>query len=344
MFKDILIRLMNHAHLSREEAYQAMKQILDGEATPSQISSFISIITFRGATTDELIGLTKAMRDYAQPLLINHSTPVVDTCGTGGGALKTFNVSTASAIVASSSGLRVAKHGNRAVTSQTGSADVLQELGIAVNLSPEEMAVSLDQHQMCFMFAPMYHQAMKHAAATRKEVGFRSVFNLLGPMTNPAGAKYQVIGVFDKQYSIKMAETLRELGSKHVLIVAAEDKLDEFSIASPTHVTELKDGHVSQYLIQPSDVGIQQVSNLQDIQVITPKESAETILDVLQGKNKGSAYDMICLNAGAALYVGNKVKNIGDGVLLAKELIDSGKAFTHYLKLSGGNKGVVRHA
>ncbi|WP_025026768.1 anthranilate phosphoribosyltransferase [Caldalkalibacillus mannanilyticus] len=333
MFKAMLAKMMERKNLTRDEAYLMMKEILSGNATPSQISCFISLVTFRGVEAEELIGLTEAMRDFAQILPVQTHYPIVDTCGTGGAGAKTFNVSTASALVASSTGLRVAKHGNRAVTSQTGSADVLQELGLEVDLTPEEMARCLEEYHMCFMFAPLYHQAMRFAATTRKEIGIRTVFNLLGPMTNPAGAKHQVIGVFDFKYSLIMAEALRELGSEHVLIVAAEDGLDEFSIASSTRVTELKDGEIRQYSIEPEDVGITRISSLESLRVSSPVQSAEVITRILRGEEKGSAYDMVCYNAGAALYVGKKVANIAEGVQLARQAIDSKQALEHYLKM-----------
>jgi anthranilate phosphoribosyltransferase len=342
MLKEALQKLMRKEELSRSDAYAVMTEILEGSATPSQISSFITLITFRGVCTEELVGLTQAMREHASPLIIDHSTPLVDTCGTGAAGVKTFNVSTASAIVASSSGLRVAKHGNRSVTSMTGSADVLQELGLRVDLTPEEIEQTLNQNQMCFMFAPIYHQAMKYAANTRKEIGFRSVFNLLGPMTNPAGAKNQVIGVFDPQYMLKMAETLKELGSEHVLVVIGEDGLDEISISAPTQVTELKNNQIKQFTITPEDVGLPRHS-VEEIQVKTPQESAGLIREVFQGTRKGAARDIIALNAGAALYVGKKVNSIAEGVQLAQQLIDSKAAYKHFLKMAE-IKEEVRHA
>jgi anthranilate phosphoribosyltransferase len=342
MLREALQKLMRKEELSRSDAYGVMTQILEGSATPSQISSFITLITFRGVSTEELVGLTQAMREHASPLVIDHTTPLVDTCGTGAAGVKTFNVSTASAIVASSSGLRVAKHGNRSVTSMTGSADVLQELGLRVDLTPEEIEHTLTQNQMCFMFAPIYHQAMKYAANTRKEIGFRSVFNLLGPMTNPAGAKNQVIGVFDPQYMLKMAETLKELGSEHVLVVIGEDGLDEISISAPTQVTELKNNKIQQFTMTPEDVGLPRHS-VEEIQVKTPQESAKLIREVFQGTRKGAAHDIIALNAGAALYVGKKVNSIAEGVQLAQQLIDSKAAYEHYLKMIE-IKEEVRHA
>lgn len=343
MFKEILGKLMNRAILSRDEAYGVMKEILNGNVTPSQISSFITLITFRGVETEELIGLTLAMREYAQRFPVRGNVPLVDTCGTGGAGAKTFNVSTASALVASSSGLKIAKHGNRAVTSQTGSADVLQALEIEVELEPAEMAKRLEAHHMCFMFAPLYHQAMKHAASTRKEIGFRTVFNLLGPMTNPAGAQFQVIGVFDPQYSRKIAETLKEVGSKHVLVVSSEDGLDEFSIASKTHVVELKDGAITSYDLEPEQVGLDRLDSISSLRVDSPTESAEVILRVLKGEDQGPAFDMICYNAGAALYVGQKVSSIKEGVQLAQELIQSRKAYEHYQRMRK-TRGALKNA
>lgn len=342
MLKSALQRLMQKEFLNREEAFKIMTSILNGEATPSQISSLITILSFRGIETEELIGLTLAMRTYSTTLDIDSSIPLVDTCGTGGSKAKTFNVSTVSAIVASSSGLYVAKHGNRAATSLTGSADVLQELGIPVELTPEEIKQRLINYHMCFMFAPIYHQAMRHAASTRKEIGFRSVFNLLGPLTNPAQAKRQVIGVYDHQYAIKMVEALRELGSEHVLVVTGKDGLDEFTLSTSTLVTELKNGAITEYELNPEEVGLTYRS-LEGIQVKTPQESAQIIRYILQGLNKSAAYDIVAYNTGAALYVGGKVTSIKEGVKLAKELIDSGKAYEHYNKMTN-LEGAVRHA
>lgn len=343
MFKEMLKKLIVHHELEREEAYECMTQILSGVVSPAQLSSFISILSYRGVSTEELIGLIQAMRAHSLPLVLEQDyEPIVDTCGTGAGGLKTFNVSTASALVASASGIKVAKHGNRAVTSQTGSADVLQELGVTVDLTPSDIKAALKQHSMCFMFAPIYHQALKYAATTRQEIGFRSIFNLLGPLTNPAGAKYQVIGVFDRQYSKKMAEALKELGSKHVLIVHGADGLDECTLATETFVTELLDGCIREYRLIPEEVGLRRTS-MRDLQVQSSAQSAQLILDVLRGERQDEAKDLICFNAGAALYVGQKAPTIVAGVEMAKALIDSGRAFKHYLALVSDSKE-VRHA
>lgn len=343
MFKDALRKLMNHQQLEREETYECMAQILGGLVTPAQISSFISILSFRGVGVEELLGMIQAMRDHALPLSIDQKQPIVDTCGTGAGGVKTFNVSTASALVASASGLRVAKHGNRAVTSKTGSADVLHELGIKVDLTAEEIKAALEKQSMCFLFAPIYHQAMKFAAAARQEIGFRSVFNLLGPLTNPAGAKYQVIGIFDQQYGLKIAQALQELGSKHVLIVHGLDGLDEFTLATETKVVELLDGKIREYFIAPESVGLKR-SSLKNISVQSPQQSAELIKAVIRGERTDEARDIICLNAGAALYVGQKAASLEEGVRLAQELIGSGQVNEHYQSIIQSHKEVLPHA
>ncbi|WP_202079999.1 anthranilate phosphoribosyltransferase [Caldalkalibacillus salinus] len=342
MLKPFLKVLIEKEYLTQEEAYLAMTTILEGKATPSQLSSFISILSFRGIKTHELTGLTQAMRDYGRTIPLKEGEPVVDTCGTGASGVKTFNVSTASAIVAASSGLKIAKHGNRSVTSQTGSADVLEELGIPVEQTTEQIQASFAQHSMCFMFAPIYHQAMKHASTTRKEIGFRSIFNLLGPLTNPAGAMRQVIGVFDPTYGKRMAETLQHLGSEHVLIVHGTDGLDEFTVSGETKVTELKAGSIKEYELRPEDVGLE-VSAISDIRADSPQHSATMIREVLDGSRTDAAKDIVAYNAGAALYVGGKATNMREGVALAQSLIESGKAKEH-LQHMVQERGAIKHA
>jgi anthranilate phosphoribosyltransferase len=342
MLKQALKRVMNKEVLTEEECYNVMLEILQGKATDAQISSFISLLTFRGVEVDELIGLTRAMRELATPVKLNLNTPVIDTCGTGGDGAKTFNVSTAGAIVAASAGVPVAKHGNRAASSLSGSADVLEVLGLPVEIEPSAIVKAIERFNMCFMFAPLYHQAMKYAAGPRKEIGFHTVFNLLGPLTNPAGTRHQVIGIYDHHYSEKMAETMRRLGAEHVLIVHGEDGLDEFSVSAPSLVTELKDGQLKNYRISPEDVGLHRHS-LSDVQVNTPAESAAKILAVLRGEDTEAAHDIVCFNAGAALYVGQKADSLVEGVQLARELIRSGQAYRHYQNMVD-NSEVLRYA
>lgn len=342
MLKKALKKVIDRQVLTEQESYEAMIDILQGKATEAQISSFISLLTFRGVEVDELIGLTRAMREMAAPVDLQVERPVIDTCGTGGDGAKTFNVSTASAIVAASAGVPVAKHGNRAASSLSGSADVLEVLGLPVEIEPAAIKKAIKQFNMCFMFAPLYHQAMRHAAKPRKEIGFHTVFNLLGPLTNPAGVKHQVIGVYDYQYSEKMAQTLMQLGSEHIIIVSGEDGLDEFSISATSRVTELVNGRLKQYQLSPEDVGLKRYP-LSAVQVNTPQESAAVILAVLKGEERGAPHDMVCFNAGAALYVGQKAASISEGVDLAKELIRSGQAYRHY-QMMLQQKEVLRYA
>lgn len=332
MFKKYLKKLMEQQCLTEEESYLLMQEILNGQATDAQISSFIAVLTFRGVEVEELTGMARAMRDKTMQVSIPLDAPVVDTCGTGGDGANTFNISTVSAIVAASGGVLVAKHGNRASSGTSGSADVLEMLGLPVEMAPEDMSKALREYSMCFMYAPIYHQAMKHAARSRREIGCRTVFNLLGPLTNPAFTRHQVIGLFDDRYSFKVAQTLYRLGAEHLLIVNGEDGLDELSVSAPTRVTELKDGKISRYTVVPEDVGLRR-HPLQAIQIKTPQESANLILSVLSGQNKGAAYDIVCFNAGAAIYVGQKAETLAEGVDQARQLIDSGRAYQHYLRM-----------
>lgn len=327
MFKAILNKLINGEALSRIEAEQAMQAILSSQASSAQIASFISIMSFRELVFEELLGLTQAMRGYAERIEQLEDLDAVDTCGTGASKLKTFNISTASALLTAAAGQPVAKHGNRAVTSHTGSADVLQALGIETQLGPKAIRDALESFNMCFMFAPLYHEAMKHAAITRREIGFRSVFNLLGPLTNPAGVKRQVIGVFSERYAEIMLQVLQATGAVHVLIVHGEDGLDEFTLGGSTTIYELKHGEIITYSLSPADVGLQQ-ANMHALRVKDATESAELITRIVKGDVRGPARDIVLFNAGAALYVGGRVESIRDGVLLAQQTIDSGQAAT----------------
>lgn len=342
MLKEALKKVMDKKILSEEESYRAMMDILQGRATAAQIGCFMSLLTFRGVEVEELVGLTRAMREMATPVQLEMDGPVIDTCGTGGDGAQTFNVSTASALVAASAGVPVAKHGNRAASSLSGSADVLEVLRLPVEVDPEGIKRAIKQFNMCFMYAPLYHKAMKYAAGPRKEIGFRTVFNLLGPLNNPAGTRHQVLGLYDHSYSEKIAQTLKHLGAEHILIVTGEDGLDELSVSAPSLVTELRDGQVRQYRLTPEEVGLR-CHPLSHVQVKTPTESASLILAVLKGEEKGAAYDMVCLNSGAALYVGQKAKSLAEGVELAKELISSGQAYAHY-RYMVENQGAIRYA
>ncbi|KMJ59754.1 anthranilate phosphoribosyltransferase [Bacillus sp. LL01] len=325
MFKAYLTKLIDGANLTTEEAERAMDLMMNGEVTSSQIASFISILRFRGETVEEMLGFTKAMRGHMKPLAYEH-THLIDTCGTGGDGASTFNISTASAIVAASGGAKVAKHGNRAVSSSSGSADVLEQLQLPVQQTLEEATRNLKDKGMSFLFAPIYHGAMKHAVAPRKEIGFRTIFNLLGPLANPVRCKKQVIGVFSADYAFKMAEVLNELGSEHVLIVAGHDGLDEITVTAETHVVEVNRGKISSYTIAPEDFGFDR-GRLEDLQVANSMQSAHLIKQIFQNKATGSAKNIVCLNAGAALYVSGIVETLHQGVELARQLIETNKPY-----------------
>lgn len=334
MLKQLLRSCMEGQTLSESEAEKAMDEIMAGNATPSQIASLLTILRFRGETVEEMLGFVRSMRSHS--ITIDASgLDIIDTCGTGGDDLKTFNISTATAIVLSSMGVPVAKHGNRAVSSKSGSADVLEKLGIQTQHTPEEASQSLLENQLCFLFAPLYHQSMKHAVAPRKEIGFRTIFNLLGPMTNPANAKRQLLGVYDHEFAKKMAETVAILGTERTLLVTGAEGLDELSITNESTVIEVNGSDQQIYTISPEDVGLERGS-LEEIQVSTPAESASVIRSVLKGEANPSAQGIVTLNAGAALYVSGRVDSIESGVKAVKEAFEVGDVYRHFLVLSKG--------
>lgn len=333
--KQALDVTINHQDLSTEQMISVMRQIMLGEATPAQIGGFLVALRMKGESLDEIEGATIVMRELAAKVTVSGDF-LVDTCGTGGDGSDLFNVSTASAFVVAAAGGRVAKHGNRSVSSSTGSADVLEAAGISLDLTPDQVAECINSIGIGFMFAPSHHSAMKHAIGPRKELGQRTIFNMLGPMTNPASVKSQVIGVFNEALCKPIAEVLKRLGSKHVLVVHAQDGLDEMSLATSTHIAELKNGEVMEYKVTPEDLGINSQS-LIGLTVESADESLALIVDALgqqtteQGKK---AADMLALNAGAALYVSGVADSIQAGVLLAKQVITSGAALQkmHELK------------
>ncbi|WP_078428493.1 anthranilate phosphoribosyltransferase [Alkalihalobacterium alkalinitrilicum] len=331
MFKEILQKCIQGEQLTEKEATSAMDEIMSGAATHSQIASLLTVLRFRGETLDEMVGFAKSMKQHSISIPHNEKG-VIDTCGTGGDHAKTFNISTATAIVLSSLGVTVAKHGNRSVSSKSGSADVLEQLNIQIQTSPEEAAVVLKEKKMSFLFAPLYHVAMKNVAIPRKELGFRSIFNLLGPLTNPANAEAQLIGVFDEKHGAIMAKTLRELGVKRAMLVTGAEGLDEISISTNTFVTELKEGEISQYVLTPEDVSLPR-GPLTDIQVNSPKESAEIILNVFQGGNNETARNIVAFNAGAALYIANKVSSIEEGVKEVTKAIANKTVYEQFINL-----------
>lgn len=321
--------------LSRADMASVMKSIMTGEATPAQIGGFLVALRMKGETVAEITGAAQVMRELATPVSIN-AEHLVDTCGTGGDGANLFNVSTASAFVVAACGAKVAKHGNRSVSSSTGSADVLESAGVVLGLQPEQVARCVEEVGVGFMFAPAHHSAMKHAIGPRKELAMRTVFNMLGPMTNPAGVKRQVIGVFDQALCRPMAEVLQTLGSEHVLVVHAADGLDELSLACPSHVAELHEGEVKEYLIKPEDVGLH-TQSLVGLSVETAEESLALINDALGKRTTPEAQkaaDMIALNAGAAVYVSGVASSLKEGVQMAEDAIGSGLALAKIQELA----------
>lgn len=312
-----------HQDLSGDEMQQVMRTIMTGEASQAQIGGFLIGLRMKGETVDEIAAAASVMRELATKVDVEGEN-LVDTCGTGGDGSKTFNISTASAFVVSAAGAQVAKHGNRSISSKSGSADVLEALGVNIGLAPDQVATCIKEIGVGFMFAPQHHSAMKHAIGPRKEMGVRTVFNLLGPLTNPAAAPNQVIGVFSDQWVEPIARVLAKLGSKHVLVVHAEDGMDEISVSSPTKIAELKEGKVSVYKVNPEQFSLP-VGDKNRLSVEDAQQSSEMIKDILNG-DAGPATDIVCLNAGAAIYVSGLAPSIEAGVKKAQEVIANGTA------------------
>ena len=312
-----------HQDLSGDEMKSVMQQIMTGECTPSQIGGFLVGLRMKGETVDELSAAARVMRELATRVEVS-ADHLVDTAGTGGDASGSFNISTASALVAAAAGARVAKHGNRSMTSNSGSADVLEAAGVKLDISPAQIRDCVEQVGVGFMFAPAHHGAMKHAIGARKEMAVRTIFNVLGPLTNPAGAPNQVIGVFDGDLLETMAKVLKQLGSNHVMVMHAEDGMDEISISSPTRVAELDHGEITSYTISPADFGMD-MAPLDELRVDSAEQSLAMIRGVFAG-NPGPAHDIVCLNAGAAIYVAGCADSLAAGVEAARAAISSGKA------------------
>jgi anthranilate phosphoribosyltransferase len=323
MIQQAIKKVVDREHLNRDEARQLMAYIMEGKATDSQIAAILVALRMKGETIDEITGFAQTMREKASRVQ-SRSQSLLDIVGTGGDGSNTFNISTVSAIIAASGGISVAKHGNRAVSSKCGAADVLEALDVNIQLTAEQAEASLQQAGLCFMFAPLFHKAMKHAVAPRKEVGIRTLFNILGPLTNPAGADLQLLGVFDLGLTEVMAQVLRELGTKRAMVVAGYDGLDEITISGPTQVTELKNGDVFTYDITPEQVGLKTYT-LDEVAGGDAEFNAQMIRNILEGQ-KGAPRDIVLLNAGASLYVSDKAATLAEGVQEAARLIDSGLA------------------
>ena len=322
--KDALHLLLDHIDLTHAQMLDVMRRLMSGELTPVQIAGILIALRMKGETVDEIAAAAEVMRELSTKVKVAADEHLIDTCGTGGDGIQTFNVSTVSAFVAAAAGAKVAKHGGRSVSSTCGSADVLEALGVNVNLTPHQVAHCVDEIGIGFMFAPNHHSAMKHAAPVRRELGVRTLFNLLGPLTNPAGAKNQVMGVFDKGLTGKLAHVLKRLGSRHVLVVHGADGMDEISFAGDTYVAELKDSRVSEYVLNPGQFGMQ-LHEVENIRVKNADESKAMILAVLAGE-PGPARDIVLLNAGAAIYVAGMAGSLQGGVAKAAQVIDDRSA------------------
>lgn len=325
MIREAIETLVNGHSLTLEDAAAVMNEIMSGEATPSQFGAFVTALRLKGETVDEIAGMARVMREHS--LKVEVDGELVDTCGTGGDGSGTFNISTAAAFVAAGAGAKVAKHGNRAMSGASGSADVLEALGAKIDLSPESVARCINETGFGFMFAQGFHPSMRFAAAPRREIGIRTVFNILGPLTNPAGAGAQVIGVADAAMASKMAQALGTLGSSRALVVHGNDGLDEITIAGTSRVWELNEGAVSEYEISPEKFGLGRAS-LDTITALDADASAAMIRAVVDGKI-GPARDIVVLNAAAALLAGNIVETLGEGVECAATSINDGSAKEH---------------
>jgi anthranilate phosphoribosyltransferase len=324
MFKETFDLLLNRQDLSHDQMLALMQEIMGGKLTNAQIAGVLVALRLKGETVVEITAAAMVMRQLSTKVDVTDKTYLVDTCGTGGDGIQTFNVSTASAFVVAAAGAKVAKHGGRSVSSTCGSADVLEALGVNVNLTPEQVAQCVQNIGIGFMFAPNHHSALQHAAPARRELGVRAIFNLLGPLTNPAGAKRQVMGVFDKVLTTKLAHVLKELGSEHVMVVHGADGMDEISFTGDSYVAELKDGKVIEYMVNPTQFGLS-LHHLKEIQIRNAEESKAMILEVFSGK-QGAPRDIVLLNAGAAIYVSGVVDSLALGIKKAAEVIDNGMA------------------
>lgn len=332
MIKEAIVKIVNKEDLSFDEAYTVMNEIMSGETTPTQNAAFLAALSTKSAraeTTDEIAGCAAAMRAHATK--VETGMEIFEIVGTGGDNAHSFNISTTSALVAAAGGMKVAKHGNRAASSQCGTADCLEALGVNIQQSPDRCRQLLKEVGMCFFFAQKYHTSMKYVGAIRKELGFRTVFNILGPLTNPGMPSMQLLGVYDGYLVEPLAQVLVNLGVRRGMVVYGQDKLDEISMSAPTTICEIRDGWFKSSVITPEDFGFARCSK-EDLKGGTPEENAKITLGILSGE-KGPKRDAVLMNAGAALYIGGKAETMKEGVALAAQLIDSGKAMEVLKKL-----------
>ncbi|MBO4477897.1 MAG: anthranilate phosphoribosyltransferase [Lachnospiraceae bacterium] len=327
MIQEALIQLISKKDLTYEQAYGVMNEIMSGMTTPTQNAAFLAALTTKSTkaeTIDEISGCAAAMRDHA--LKVEPGMEVMEIVGTGGDGAHSFNISTTSAFVMAAAGIKVAKHGNRAASSLSGTADCLEALGVNIQQDPQKAVELLNSVGMCFFFAQKYHTSMKYVGAIRKELGFRTVFNILGPITNPASPTYQLLGVYDEALVEPLAQVLTSLGVKRGMVVYGLDKLDEISLSSPTKICEFTDGKYVTYVIKPEDFGFERCTK-EDLVGGTAAENAQITRDILNGKIQGAKRNAVLMNAGAALYIARKAESMREGILMAADLIDTGKAY-----------------
>ena len=323
MIKEAIIKLSKKENLSYQEAETVMDEIMSGQATPVQMSSYLTALSLKGETIDEITGSAAGMRAHCVKLL--HEMDVLEIVGTGGDGSNSFNISTTASLVIASAGVPVAKHGNRAASSKSGAADVLEALGVNIMVSPEKSAQLLKKINICFLFAQNYHIAMKYMAPIRKELGIRTVFNILGPLSNPAGANMELMGVFDESLVEPLAHVMMNLGVNRGMVVFGQDKLDEISMSAPTSVCEIRDGNFRSYVITPERFGYTSCKK-EELVGGTPQENSEITRNIISGQDKGARSQAVCLNAGAALYIAGAAGSLEEGVRLAEKQIDSGAA------------------
>ena len=339
MIKDAIIKIVNKGDLTYQEAFDSMNEIMNGETTPTQNAAFLAALSTKSAkaeTAAEILGCAAAMRDHA--MKVETDFDVLDIVGTGGDNAQSFNISTTAAIILAAGGVKVAKHGNRAASSKCGTADCLEALGINILLEPEDCIELLEKVGICFFFAQKYHRSMKYVGALRKELGFRTVFNILGPLTNPAYPKMQLLGVYDEYLLEPLTKVLIDLGVQRGMVVFGMDKLDEISMSAPTAISEFKNGWYKTYKISPEDFGMK-LCQKSDLVGGNPSENAEITRKILSGEDKSCKRDAVLLNAGAGFYIAEKTKNISEGIELAKNLIDTGatmKTLEEFIEVSNG--------
>jgi anthranilate phosphoribosyltransferase len=348
MIKKAIDKAVNMIHLEEHEMAQVMEDIMEGKTTPAQIASLITALRIKGETVDEVVGAVKVMRSKAAKVALDgeaicecinrRNSVIIDIVGTGGDGTMTFNISTTSAIVAAAGGATVAKHGNRSVSSRCGSADVLEKLGVNIEAPPDAVAKNISEIGIAFMFAPVFHGSTRHALGPRREIGIRTIFNMLGPLTNPASARHLLLGVYNETLCEMFANVLLKLGTERAMIVYGHDGMDEISVTTNTKVAEIKDGGISNYLINPRDFGLKEYG-IEDLRGGDANENAIILKGVLSGKENGAKRAAVLINAGAALYVAGIRRDIKAGIAYAEEIIDSGNALKKLEELAGAGRG-----